>query len=225
MPNQIKKTNDGSDSLVSKQFGELYHSHHGSFQEAKHIFINNGIAKTQQNEINIFEMGFGTGLNAILTYYYAKQKAIKVNYYTIEAYPVLLQTAKELNYNNFIKEETYSEVFAKMHSVAWNSQQEISESFKLYKIKNEIEKIKFESIIKTKIDIVYYDAFAPTAQSNLWETPVLQKMYNLLKQNGFLITYCAKGSFKRTLKTIGFKVNGLPGPIGKREITQAVKGL
>lgn len=217
---KIQETKDGSHTLVSDKFGELYHSHNGSMQEAKHIFIENGLKKCE-NDICVFEMGFGSGLNAILSYYYAKENSIKINYTTIEAFPVDIETAEKLNYNDFIKENDYNDIFGKIHKSSWEKENIISNYFTLHKIKDKIENLDIE-IIK-KVDIIFYDAFAPNSQANLWETEVLTKMYKLLKPNGFLITYCAKGEFKRTLKNIGFKLVSLPGPIGKREITKALK--
>ncbi len=218
---KIQKTKDGSHTLISKEFGELYHSHNGSIQEAIHIFIQNGLQAFDENKMAVLEMGFGSGLNAILSYYYAQESNVKINYTTIEAFPVDLETVSKLNYNDFIDKNDFNEKFLKLHEINWSESQLISENFKLRKIQQKIEEFDIESI--QKVDIIFYDAFAPNAQANLWEEKVLTKMYNLLKPNGFLITYCAKGVFKRTLKSIGFEVVGLPGPIGKREITKAVK--
>lgn len=220
---QIQKTKDGSHTLVSKEFGALYHSSHGSFQEAEHIFIKNGIAALEQKEITIFEMGFGSGLNAILTYFYAKKNNIKVNYVSIEAYPVALETIKQLNYNHFIKEENFDLVFEQMHTAAWEMPLAICENFTLTKLDAKIEDFDFKKDYANFFDIVYYDAFSPTDQNYLWEENILQKMYESLKPEAFLISYCAKGSFKRSLKAVQFSVTPLPGPIGKREITKAIK--
>lgn len=220
---QIQKTNDGSHTLVSKEFGALYHSSHGSFQEAEHIFIKNGIAATSAKEITIFEMGFGSGLNAILTYFYAKKNHVKVNYVSIEAYPVTLETTKALNYNEFIKETDFDIVFNKMHSAEWEKEIEIDHFFSLTKHQAKIEDFELEKQYSNAFDIIYFDAFSPNDQENLWEVAIFSKMYEILKQNGFLITYCAKGIVKRSLKSISFKLEPLPGPIGKREITKAVK--
>lgn len=220
---QIQKTNDGCHTLVSKEFGALYHSSHGSFQEATHIFIANGIAQINQKEIYVFEMGFGSGLNAILTYFYAKANNIKVNYVSIEAYPVDFETIQQLNYNSFINEPDFNVFFEKMHQVAWETPQEIDSFFTLTKINAKIEDFNFQKDYSEYFDIIYFDAFSPNDQENLWQEEVLQKMYDILKQNAFLITYCAKGNFKRCLKSIQFKVEPLPGPIGKREITKAIK--
>lgn len=219
---EIVKTKDGSHTLRSKHCGgELYHSHNGSIQEAQHIFIDNGIKNIAQKEINIFEMGFGSGLNAIMTYFFAQKQQVKVNYYSIEAYPIGISDALQLNYNDFLQEKDYKIVFEQLHQCQWNKSNAISSFFTLHKINAKVESCDL-SFLQEKIDIVYYDAFAPNAQAHLWEEEVMLKMKNLLKQNAFLISYCAKGSFKRSLKKIGFEVMALPGPIGKREITKAV---
>lgn len=218
---EIQKTKDGSHTLVSKKFGELYHSHNGSIQEAVHIFIQYGLAEFSKEKISVFEMGFGSGLNAILSYYYAQKKNIQINYTTIEAFPIDIETSKILNYNQFIKEPNFDKDFNQIHLAAWNKEIKISKYFSINKIENKIENLAIENL--KKVDIIFYDAFAPSAQANLWEKEVLTKMFNLLKPEGFLITYCAKGVFKRTLKEIGFRIEALPGPIGKREITRAWK--
>lgn len=218
---EIKKTKDGSHTLVSKEFGELYHSHNGSIQEALHVFIKHGLASNPNKTINVFEMGFGSGLNAILSYYYATKNNVCVNYTTIEAYPIDAKITKQLNYNEYIEEEDFEHDFEKLHIVKWDEKIKFSNTFSLKKIHAKIESLEIESI--EKVDIIFYDAFAPTAQSTLWEKEILTKMYDLLKPDGFLITYCAKGIFKRTLKEIGFTIEALPGPIGKREITRAFK--
>ena len=212
---KIQKTKDGSHTLVSPKFGELYHSHNGSLQEALHIFIKNGLKNISSDTITVFEMGLGSGLNAILSYYYAKNKNKKIDYITIEAYPVTIETIKQLNYNNFIEEISFKEIFNKIHTVNWEQKIAISEFFNIHKINKKIEDLEIKKI--TKADIVFYDAFAPNTQANLWKKEVLTKMYQLLKPNAFLITYCAKGSFKRTLKEIGFEVLVLPGPLVKEK--------
>ena len=163
---EIQKTKDGSHTLVSKEFGELYHSHNGSIQEALHIFIKYGLASNPNKIINVFEMGFGSGLNAILSYYYATKNNVYVNYTTIEAYPIDAKITKQLNYNEYIEEEDFEHDFEKLHIVKWNEKIALSNTFSLKKIHAKIESLEIESI--EKVDIIFYDAFAPTAQSTLW---------------------------------------------------------
>lgn len=220
----IKKTHlteDGSHTFYVEALDEYYHSIHGAIQESNTVFINAGLKAIDKTEINIFEMGFGTGLNAFMTFLEAQQNKLKINYYTIEAYPISLEEAKLLNYHEELNAETEREIFLKMHDCPWNESIKISENFILHKIKKEIENLKSNDL--PTVDLIYFDAFAPSAQPQLWEKGILKLMHDILKQNGLLTTYCAKGVFKRTLKEVGFEVESLPGPIGKREMTRAIK--
>ena len=216
----IVKTEDGSNTLLHQSINEHYHSIHGALQESLHVFIKNGLDLIEnKTEINVFEMGFGTGLNALLAYDYAKKNKIKINYFSIEAYPITLKIAQNLNYDNLIDN---SAIFMQLHEAKWNELVAISPNFNLHKIEGFLEKTDLD--FPPPIDVIFYDAFAPTAQEHLWEIDILQKMYNILSSNGLLTTYCAKGQFKRNLKAVGFTVKGVPGPPGKREMTLAFKG-
>lgn len=199
---------------------ETYHSSHGAIQEAKHVFLMNGIETLKlplSDKISVFEMGFGTGLNALLTCQFAKEVGFNVDYSSIEAFPVEIELISALNYIDAIGEEFRSE-FDFMHSSAWNEKIRISPTFELTKIH---EKIEDFIPLKNSIDIIYYDAFGPRAQADMWDLSILVKMRDLLKSNGILVTYCAMGQFKRDLKSLGFIVEGKPGPPGKREMTVA----
>jgi tRNA U34 5-methylaminomethyl-2-thiouridine-forming methyltransferase MnmC len=166
-------------------------------------------------------MGFGTGLNAILTYSFALEHNINVRYSTIEKYPVSKEELEVLDYQSLLHFNTNESIaFNKMHHSPQILDQELSNNFCFNKTHADIKDIDLES---NKYDIIYFDAFAPQHQPDLWNKNVLQKMFNSLKPNGFLITYCAQGQFKRTLKSLGFKTKALPGPPGKREITKAIK--
>lgn len=222
--NTLKKihlTEDGSYTFYIKELDEYYHSIHGAIQESKTVFINAGLKVIDKTAITIFEMGFGTGLNAFMSFLEAQKNNLKINYYAVEAHPILLEEAKLLNYQKELKAETEQDTFLKMHDCSWNENIKISENFTLFKIKGHIEDLKKSDL--PKIDLIYFDAFAPSAQPKLWEKNILQLMCDLLKPNGILTTYCAKGIFKRTLKEVGFKIEPLPGPIGKREMTRAIK--
>jgi tRNA U34 5-methylaminomethyl-2-thiouridine-forming methyltransferase MnmC len=214
-------TNDGSHTLYVKELDEYYHSIHGAIQESLHVFIQSGLFFIQKKEITIFEMGFGTGLNAFLTYLEGKKNNLMIDYYSIEAFPLSLEDAAQLNYAEQLNATDESAIFNTMHSIPWNVKTEIAKGFNMMKIQSSIEQFPTASL--PLCDLIYFDAFAPSAQPQLWEEPVLKKMHQLLKENGVLVTYCAKGVFKRTLKSIGFSVEALPGPIGKREITRARK--
>ncbi|MCB0536729.1 MAG: tRNA (5-methylaminomethyl-2-thiouridine)(34)-methyltransferase MnmD [Bacteroidetes bacterium] len=213
-------TKDGSFTVKHAQINELYHSIHGAMQESKHVFIENGIAlHKNKQQVSVFEMGLGTGLNALLTYKFAKENKIKVTYYCIEAYPMLAEDALQLNYTNT---EDELAVFKQIHESEWNKVENIDEHFSLFKIKGKLEYTGL-SFLKGIIDVIYFDAFAPTAQEELWQPDILSKMYGLLKTEGHLTTYCAKGQFKRDLKNVGFTVKAVAGPPGKREMTLAYK--
>lgn len=216
----IIATKDGSFTVKHPEIKELYHSIHGAKQEGDHVFIKNGIAlHKEQAHIAVFEMGLGTGLNALLTYRFAKANNIKVTYYCIEAFPVLVEEALRLNY---FDNEDEKAIYKQFHESEWNTLIQIDKHFKLFKIKGKLENTGL-SFLNNLIDIVYFDAFAPTAQEHLWQPTVLEKMYNILKVNGHLTTYCAKGQFKRDLKSVGFRVKAVSGPVGKREMTLAFK--
>jgi tRNA U34 5-methylaminomethyl-2-thiouridine-forming methyltransferase MnmC len=213
-------TNDGSHTFYVAHLDEYYHSIHGALQESMHVFIQSGLHHLPQAEIAIFEMGFGTGLNTFLTYLEAKKHHKTINYFSIEAYPIEIEKALQLNYAQQINAPEEQHIFSKIHQSNWNEKIDF-DNFNLTKINQKIENFDENSI--PKCDLIYFDAFAPSAQPHLWEENVLQKMHNLLKPNGILVTYCAKGSFKRSLKSLGFAIEALAGPVGKREITRATK--
>ena len=218
---KIILSDDGSHTLFSEQFQVTYHSHHGSLQESNTIFINAGLRYLKEKgheSIRIFEMGFGSGLNALLSYLFGKEEVIEINYTGIEAYPIDWETAQKLNYAEILGLDTESKkVFEDMHRLASFAEA----SFQFNKIIDRIE----DTSIQTQFDVVFYDAFSPDSQANLWEEELMSKMYNALNPGGILVTYCAKGAFKRALKSCGFIVEALPGPKGKREITRAIKPL
>lgn len=213
-------TEDGSSTLYSSQFDAHYHSTHGALNESTHVFIEHGLSyycrQKTLNSISILEFGFGTGLNALLSYQYSLLQQVPINYESLEAYPIDQDQVSNLNYSKSIG---FKDEFLKMHTCEWNRSINISNHFSLHKKKMVFEDYQPEAIH----DIVYFDAFAPTTQSHLWELPILKKCYNSLVKGGILVTFCAKGSFKRSLKSLGFEVERLPGPPGKREMTRAVK--
>ena len=212
-------TDDGSSTIYIPEMDENYHSSHGAIQEAKHVFLKNGLETVSQKEVSIFEMGLGTGLNALLTAQYSMQNDVKIKYHGIEAFPVEKAMVDALNYVEKIDPDLAT-VFSKMHQCDWGSTEAITDCFSLLKTHQKIEDFIPEA---GTIDMVYFDAFGPRAQIEMWEISVLSKMYTMLKPNGILVTYCARGQFKRDLKALGFEVESLPGPPGKREMTRAVK--
>lgn len=219
MEQKIIMTSDGSKTIYLPHLDETYHSSHGAVQEAIHVFMRYGIQSIEQEEISIFEMGFGTGLNAFLSYIESEKSGINIHYSGIEAYPVAPDIAMQMDYCSLIGEEHQSK-FEQLHKMDWDIVHQLSGLFSFEKIHAKIEDYFPE---KEQVDVVFYDAFGPRAQEDMWRPEILQKMYDLLKPNGFLVTYCAKGQVKRDLKSIGFEIEALPGPPGKREMTRAWK--
>jgi tRNA U34 5-methylaminomethyl-2-thiouridine-forming methyltransferase MnmC len=213
---QIFLTEDGSNSLYLPEFDETYHSRHGAIQESMHVFIENGLKSINKKNIKILEFGFGTGLNALMTLINSKEKYIE--YTGIEKFPLDITLLNQLNY---AKSEEELVLFEKIHLADWNKKVVITDDFTLEQIKSDF--IRFQS--DEKFDIIYFDAFAPRVQPELWTKEIFEKTFRLLSKEGILVTYCAKGSVKRTLKEVGFKVISLPGPPGKREMTKAVKNV
>ena len=173
----------------------------------------------QQSRLAILEMGFGTGLNALLTFQEGQKKQLVIDYSAVEGYPITLDQAGQLNFVGILQDPGLENPFLEMHRCNWSEAVQLSENFRLIKWNTLFE--DFEP--PGKFDIVYFDAFAPNAQPELWEMPLLEKMYEALHPGGVLTTYCAKGSVKRNLKALGFTVESLEGPPGKREMTRAVK--
>ncbi len=224
MEPQVSKvvTQDGSHTLMSQHFGVSYHSKYGAIQESQHVFIEAGLhlkAPVQAN-LCILEMGFGTGLNALLTALFAKQHNLQVTYYGIEAFPISHEQAQQLNYPQLLDAELEAEeVYQRLHESPWNELVSITEHFQLKKLQGRLEDATFTEAF----DLVYYDAFAPSAQPELWNEASLCKVADAMAPKGVFVTYCAKGTVKRTLKACGLTVEGIPGPPGKREMTRAIK--
>ena len=217
MKDKIVITNDGSYTIFNSSINECYHSKHGAIIEAEHVFIKNGFSYKRKNSLNILEVGFGTGLNALLTYQKAEQRQIKVNYHAIELFPVKKEVYLKLNFTDLIGLK--QEELLKLHNCKWDKENKISTYFKLIKHHTSLEKYK----TKKKFDIIYFDAFSPEKQPELWKFNTFKKMHGFLKSDGFLTTYCAKGIVKRTMKEVGFDVLVLDGPPGKRQMTKCNK--
>ncbi|RMG81646.1 MAG: SAM-dependent methyltransferase [Bacteroidetes bacterium] len=212
---EIVFTKDGSPTLFLPDYNEHYHSVHGALQESKHVYIENGLAQISQSSVKIFELGFGTGLNAALSFLFAEQNRKKIEYHTIEKFPLPAEIVENLQY-----EDSLNEYLKKIHSCSWEKLNSLSSYFKILKINADVNTYKPE---RQYFDLIYFDAFAPRVQPELWSEILLAKMYDMLKKNGFLVTYCANGEFKRNMKKCGFKVVSLPGPPGKREMTKGIK--
>lgn len=219
---KIFETQDGSHSIFSESFGVSYHSKYGAIRESTHVFIEAGLfyKAPGAKQLSVLEIGFGTGLNALLTLLEAGRRQLPVRYEAVEAYPITSGQAQLLNYPEILGEQLAAATFMRLHELPWDEEHALTPYFAFCKKKALFEQIQYLDAF----DLIYFDAFAPNAQPELWEEEVLGRMYGALKENGALTTYCAKGSVKRCLKKLGFAVESLKGPPGKREMTRAVKG-
>ena len=223
--NQMKReiiiTNDGSTTIRIPEWDENYHSTHGAIQEAKHVFIKNGLDLFQnQDSISILEIGFGTGLNAFITFLETINKE-KVNYVGVEAYPISQEEIAQMNYVSELDSEMYQEIFDKMHSCDWENQQTITENFLLTKRKQFFQDIED----KEQYDLIYFDAFGFPLQPELWSEAIFKKMYEALLPKGTLVTYACRSSIKNAMLSVGFSIEKLPGAPGKREMLRATKNV
>lgn len=215
----IEKTADGSNTIYIQEIDEHYHSIKGAFTESEHIFINMGLKHSSVKNPNILEIGFGTGLNAFLTAMEATKSERKVYYTSIEKFPLDIDTVRLLQYPENIDPEKAS-LYYSLHEAEWNLPQPITEFFTLEKIEGDFTKYQFRS----NYDIIYFDAFAPEKQPEMWSQELFDNLFEKLNPGGILTTYCAKGSIRRMLQSAGFKVERLPGPPGgKREILGGTK--
>lgn len=219
MEREIIQTLDGSTTIHLKEWDECYHSKHGAIQEAQHVFIKNGLTLFENKSVSILEIGFGTGLNAFITFLESKKLYQSIDYVGVEAYPVSAEEVLSMNYVAELNAETEAMIFQKMHESNWNEQIKLSENFMLTKRKQFFDAI--DDI--EKFDLIYFDAFGYRVQPELWSTAIFQKMHNALKPQGKLVTYAARGVVKRSMIEVGFTVEKLAGPPGKREMFRASK--
>lgn len=219
MKREIIKTLDGSTTIHLEEWNESYHSKHGAIQEAKHVFIKNGLSLFDNKPVSLLEIGFGTGLNAFITFLESQQKKQSIDYVGVEAYPVSAEEVLGMNYVEELEASEFYNIFEKMHKSEWDKRVEICDQFSLTKRKQFFDKI--DDI--EKFDLIYFDAFGYRVQPELWSTEIFQKMYNSLKPNGVLVTYAARGVVKRSMISVGFTVEKLAGPPGKREMFRATK--
>src|SRR5690606_17906211 len=224
MERRCIQTGDGSPTISIPEMGVTYHSIHGSVQESKHVFIASGlipaISKRPAGELRIMEMGFGTGLNALLTLSAASDfQGVKIDYTAIDLYPLEKELFRQLNYPSILGQPELQETFDRMHDSSWNDEIEISKNFKLRKLNSSIATVDLDR----KFHLVYYDALAPAAQPELWTREIFEKLRNYMDPGGILVTYCSKGDVRRAFLAAGFKVEKLPGPPGKREMLRAIK--
>ena len=223
MKREVVITADGSSTIHLPDWNEQYHSKHGAIQEAYHVFIKHGLHYLHNikshKTISILEIGFGTGLNAFISLLEAESLNVNIDYHGVEGYPVSMEEIMQLNYPSELKVDANKLLYKKLHDVSWSNKHQITPYFSLNK-----QNIFFSEINDSNIyNLIYFDAFGARVQPELWTETIFQKMYNALKENGVLVTYSAKGSVRRAMEFVGFNVERLPGPPGKREMLRATK--
>jgi tRNA U34 5-methylaminomethyl-2-thiouridine-forming methyltransferase MnmC len=205
-------TEDGSHTLYLPEIDEHYHSVHGAIQESRHVFIKAGFEACEAQQPCIFEVGFGTGLNVLLTAIEAEKRRRKVRYTSVELYPLVLEQALMLNYGKILGEEM---LLANLHQAAWNASVALSDWLSLHKIEADFASMPMG---ENEYDLIYFDAFAPNKQADLWQQEIFDRLFRSLRPDGIFVTYCAKGVVRRMLQASGFVVERLPGPPGKHEM-------
>jgi tRNA U34 5-methylaminomethyl-2-thiouridine-forming methyltransferase MnmC len=217
---ELYTTNDQSHTLYNSELDETYHSRNGALEESLYVFLKQGFeqAALSKKTIRVLEVGFGTGLNAILTLQAAEASRVNCAYYSLETFPLPTELVQQLNYNQFISEQHLPH-FQTMHTCAWNEWQNITPNFALCKAQQSIHTFKTD----LRFDVVYFDAFGPDKQPDMWTKTVFENLFEHLNHQGIFVTYSAKGEVRRTLKAIGFDVELLPGPPRKRHMLRAIK--
>jgi tRNA U34 5-methylaminomethyl-2-thiouridine-forming methyltransferase MnmC len=216
---EIITTGDGSKTIQIMDWQEQYHSKHGAIQEAYHVFIKSGLDLFKDQKIQILEIGFGTGLNAFITLIEFEKRNLQIKYTGVEAYPVSNEELEQLNYLEELKSLSRKDDFDLMHSAPWGQEIEIAKNFSL----NKQQKFFKEIDALNTYDLIYFDAFGARVQPELWTVEIFQIMFNAMRIGGYLVTYAAKGSVRRAMLEVGFLVERLPGPPGKREMLRARK--
>lgn len=219
MKREIIQTKDGSTTIHLEEWDECYHSKHGAIQEAQHVFIKNGLSLFKNKSVSILEIGFGTGLNAFISFLEAQKMNQTIDYVGVEAYPVAPEEVLLMNYVAELNAQDQLTVFEQMHQRNWDEKIVLSDCFSLTKRKQFFQDIND----RAQFDLIYFDAFGYRVQPELWSTAIFKKMYDALKDEGVLVTYAARGVVKRSMIEVGFKVEKLEGPPGKREMFRAFK--
>jgi len=223
MKRSIITTKDGSKTIRLEDWDEHYHSTHGAIQESQHVYIEAGLEYYndlyQPKTLKVLEAGFGTGLNALLTYFWAEHHGVSVDYTGLEAYPISNDEHSAMEYHRELVSASAQQVYEDLHKAKWEEWTSISKAFQLKK-----NKIFFSDLkLKQQVDIVFYDAFGPRVQPKLWEALIFQKFYEALTPGGVFVTYCVKGTARRALQALGFEVDIIEGPPGKRHMMRAQK--
>ncbi len=232
MQRHIITTADGSKTIQIEEWNEQYHSIHGAIQEANHVYIKHGLLfcfdthgfsketlKDVSQTVSILEIGLGTGLNCFLTLLEAEKHHVAIHYRGVEAYPIAPEEMEALNYVEELQAHDKKALFEEMHSSAWETDISLTPDFKLHKQ----QKLFKDITDKSQFDLIYFDAFGARVQPELWTETIFKIMFESLRANGILVTYAAKGSVRRAMQAVGFSVEKLPGPPGKREMLRATK--
>lgn len=218
MNRDIIVTADGSHTIKDNDLNVTYHSTHGAIAESQHVYIETGLKHIQKKKLSILEIGFGTGLNALLTLIHADNDHSEILYEGVEPYPLDDVQVHALNYLSVLEREEYRGKFLSMHSCEWNSWNKISENFHLKKVKEDV----LHAQLSSKYDLVYFDPFDPLSQPEIWTRKVFEKIFCCMNAGGILVTYSSKSVVRRELLAVGFVVEKVSGPHGKREIVRAM---
>lgn len=217
---ELHTTEDGSLTLYAPTFGEHYHSTHGAVQESEHIYLGLALRERMSSwregdaPLRLFEVGFGTGLNALLSWREAEERHIPLWYYSIEKFPITPELYEALHYEGLGEEREVKDQLLRLHAAPWDEAVELSPSFTLHKLRGDLTTCTFPE----RLSVIYYDAFSPESQPELWAEELFQRLGKVASSGAILSTYCAKGEVRRRLQRSGFLVERLPGPPGKREV-------
>lgn len=220
---ELVTTADGTHTLFVTELDEYYHSIHGALQESMHVFIDAGltIAEQQSEVLKIVEIGFGTGLNCLLSYFNHHKS---VQYIGVEAFPVEASILGKLNYTECLQYRDSKNIFETLHAASWQKPFQLQSDFEIVKLNKALQQLTIQDFqLFQQCNLIYFDAFAPSAQPEMWTQEIFEQLYSYLEPKGILVTYCAKGEVKRNMKAAGFQVETLPGPKGKREMTRCIK--
>ena len=219
MKREIIITSDGSTSIHLPEWEESYHSKHGAIQEAQHVFIKNGLSLCKGQSVSVLEIGFGTGLNAFITFLESQKNNQDINYVGVEGFPIPPEEVAQMNYVKQLNANQFESEFKMMHTSDWDENVTISDTFRLTKRKQLFNDIND----KNQFDIIYFDAFGYRVQPELWSVEIFTRMFDALKEGGILVTYACRGPIKNAMKEAGFKIEKLAGPPGKREMLRGWK--
>lgn len=215
---RLMLTADGSHTAINPGLDKTYHSIHGAYQESQRVYIELGLLAAFETfasqPLRVFEMGFGTGLNALLTAHEAHARQRQVTYTAIDAYPLSVADARRLNYDELLG----TAYLPALHESVWNEAVAVNPYFSLTKLESRLQDLQTAD----RFHLIYYDAFAPTAQPELWEPDIFRQLADLLLPGGLLTTYCSRSYVQRNMRAAGLTVEKHPGPAHKRDVLRAI---